>query len=487
MRAIPAVRIRSCNTAPIRSAGDFVVYWMIAARRTRHNFALQYATARAAELRRPLVVLEALRVGYRWASDRIHRFVIDGMSDNERRLTTTPVLYYPYVESMPGAGKGLLEALGSRAALVVTDDFPAFFLPRAVEAAAARCPVRLEAIDGNGILPMRATERVFTTAASFRLYMQKSLRDHLGEWPLADPLSGVDLPPLGALPAVIAARWPRASSALLAGDHGLLSALPIDHSVGVAPLHGGARAAEAALRRFVSSKLDRYADDRDDPDADASSGLSPYLHFGHISAHEIFARVMSHAGWTAEKLAARASGRREGWWNAGAPAEAFLEQLLTWRELGFNMCALRPDYDRLDSLPAWARSTLEKHASDHRAHLYDLTALEAAQTYDEVWNAAQRQLLREGRMHNYLRMLWGKKVLEWSRSPGEALAALLELNNKYALDGRDPNSYSGILWTFGRYDRAWGPEREIFGTVRYMSSDSARRKLRLRAYLSRYR
>ncbi len=488
MRAIPPVRIRSCNAAPVRPAGDFVVYWMIAARRTRHNFALQHAAARAAELRRPLLVLEALRAGYQWASDRIHRFVIDGMADNERRLAATPVLYYPYVEPTPGAGKGLLEALGARAALVVTDDFPAFFLPRAVEAAAARCPARMEAIDGNGILPMRATGRVFTTAASFRLHLHKTLRDHLGERPLADPLSGANLPPLGALPAAIVARWPRASPALLARDRSLLSALPIDHSVGVAPLRGGAEAGEAALRRFVSSKLDRYADDRDDPDADASSGLSPYLHFGHVSAHDVFARVMRHAGWTEERLAARPTGRREGWWNAGAPAEAFLDQIVTWRELGFNMCALQPaDYDRLESLPAWARSTLAKHAEDPRPHVYDLNALEGAETYDEIWNAAQRQLVREGRMHNYLRMLWGKKVLEWSRSPEEALAALIELNNKYALDGRDPNSYSGILWTFGRYDRAWGPEREIFGTVRYMSSDSTRRKLRLRAYLDRYR
>lgn len=210
LRAIPAARIRSCNAAPIRSAGNFVLYWMISSRRTRHSFALQHAAAWAAELQRPLVVLEALRVGYPWASERIHRFVIDGMADNERRLAATPVLYYPYVEQAPGAGKGLIEVLGSRAALVVTDDFPAFFLPRAVEAAAARCPVRLEAVDGNGLLPMRATERVFTTAASFRLYVQKSLRDHLRDRPLADPLEGADLRPLRALPAVVADRWPRA-------------------------------------------------------------------------------------------------------------------------------------------------------------------------------------------------------------------------------------------------------------------------------------
>jgi deoxyribodipyrimidine photo-lyase len=478
--------VRPENHAGVRPAGEFVLYWMIAARRVRHSFALQHAAARAAELGKPLVILEALRVGYPWASDRLHRFVIDGMADNERRLAGASVVYHPYVEPAPGAGKGLVAALAARAALVVTDDFPCFFLPRMVAAAAARCPVRMESVDGNGLYPMRATPRVFTTAASFRLHLHKSLRDHLGAFPAPDPLAGLAPPPLGALPAEIAARWPRASPSLLAGDAGALAALPIDHAVAVSPIRGGAEAGEAQLRRFVSARLDGYPVDRDDPDADAGSGLSPYLHFGHVSAHEVFVRVMRHAGWTEARLADKPTGRREGWWNAGAPAEAFVDQLVTWRELGLNMCSHRDDYDRLETLPDWARATLAKHAGDPRPHLYDLAALEAARTFDPVWNAAQRQLVREGRIHNYLRMLWGKKVLEWSRTPEEALATLITLNDKYALDGRDPNSYSGILWTFGRYDRAWGPEREIFGTVRYMSSESARRKLRLSTYLERY-
>jgi len=483
---VPALRVRSCNGAPLDPAGSFVLYWMIAARRTHHSFALQRALAHAAARGLPLVVLEPLRAGYAWASDRLHRFVIDGMADNERRFAATPVHYCPYVEPTPGAGKGLLAALAAHAAVVVTDDYPAFFLPRMIAAAAARCPVAMEAVDGNGLYPMRATDRVFTTAASFRLHLQKCLRDHLGERPLADPLAKVDLPALRALPAAITARWPRASAALLGGGASELAALPIDHGVTVSFLRGGAAAAEAALHRFVATRLDRYPDERDDPDADAGSGLSPYLHFGHLSAHDVFARVTRHAGWSEAKLAPKANGRREGWWNAGRAAEAFLDQLVTWRELGFNMCAHREDHDRLTSLPSWALATLEKHAPDRRPVVYPLAALSAAETHDEIWNAAQRQLVREGRMHNYLRMLWGKKVLEWSRSPEEALAVLIELNNKYALDGRDPNSYSGILWTFGRYDRAWGPERPIFGTVRYMSSESTRRKLRLRGYLERY-
>ncbi len=150
------------------------------------------------------------------------------------------------------------------------------------------------------------------------------------------------------------------------------------------------------------------------------------------------------------------------------------------------MCQKRDDYDQYESLPDWAQATLAKHAGDPRKFVYSLAELAAARTHDPLWNAAQRQLLADGRMHNYLRMLWGKKILEWSPSPRAALSQMIELNDKYALDGRDPNSYSGIFWTLGRYDRPWGPERPIFGTVRYMSSDNTARKLDVKGYLARH-
>ena len=186
------------------------------------------------------------------------------------------------------------------------------------------------------------------------------------------------------------------------------------------------------------------------------------------------------------RLAKRPTGKREGWWNASPGAESWLDEFVTWRELGFNMTANRDDYDRYESLPAWSQATLEKHARDRREYVYSLDEFVAAETHDELWNAAQRQLRREGRIHNYLRMLWGKKVLEWTATPRDAIDVLIELNNRFALDGRDPNSYSGIFWCLGRYDRPWGPERPIFGTVRYMSSLSTQRKLRVREYLQTY-
>ena len=169
-----------------------------------------------------------------------------------------------------------------------------------------------------------------------------------------------------------------------------------------------------------------------------------------------------------------------------AGAEAFLDQLVTWRELGFVFCRYVEGYARFETLPDWARATLEKHARDPREHVYELADLEAARTHDELWNAAQRELREEGRIHNYLRMLWGKKILEWTRSPREALEIAIRLNDRYALDGRDPNSYSGILWCFGRFDRPWAPERPIFGSVRFMSSANTARKLDVGAYLARH-
>ncbi len=489
------LRIRLGNSAPERPDRDFVLYWMIAARRTGWNYGLERAVECARELGKPLVVLEALRAGYRWASDRLHRFVLEGMRDNDAALARTPVLYYPYLEPHLDAGKGLLAALGARAALVVTDDYPCYFLPRMVARASELLDVRLELVDSNGLLPMRATDKAHPSAYAFRRHLQRELPPFLQRLPAADPLAGAasrsergrtaSLRPLASLPPEIERRWPRVPRAEL--ERGVdLSALPIEHAVPPVAYSGGQRAARAALARFQDERLERYADDRNQPDEDGASGLSPYLHFGHVSPHEIFAALAERESWTPDDLADGASGAREGWWGMTPPAEAFLDQLVTWRELGFNRCSQRDDYDRYASLPDWAQATLEQHAVDPRPHVYTLEQFESARTHDELWNAAQRQLLCEGRIHNYLRMLWGKKILEWTATPREALDVMIALNDKHAVDGRDPNSYSGILWCLGRYDRPWGPEREIFGLVRYMSSQNTARKLRVKEYLRRW-
>lgn len=487
-RPFPELRLRAANDAPVRADGDFVLYWMTASRRVDWSFALERAVERARELGRPLVILEALRCGYRFASDRIHRFVLDGMAANTRALRRANVLYHPYLERRAGEGKGLLAELGRRACLVVGDDSPAFFLPRATEAAARQLQVRLELVDGNGLLPLRAADRVFATAHAFRRFLQRELPAQLppGAFPLPAPLRGAKLPRLEGLPEAIARRWPAATIEELESA-ATLAALPIDHGVPAVALRGGAEAAGRRWRGFLEHKLARYERDRNNPSVEGASGLSPYLHFGHISPHRIARELLDAEAWSLDRLlGARAHGSRAGWWGTSAPAEAFLDQLVTWRELGLNHAWQHDEPDRLELVPEWALRTLRAHRRDRRPHRYELAALAAAQSHDAIWNAAQRELLREGRIHNYLRMLWGKKILEWSAGPEQALATMLELNNRLALDGRDPNSTSGIHWILGRYDRPWGPERPIFGTVRYMSSENTRRKLDLRGYLARF-
>jgi deoxyribodipyrimidine photo-lyase len=476
--AIPEQRVRVLGERgdrPIRD-GAYVLYWMVAQRRTRHNFAIQHAAWRAAQLGKPLLVLEALRLDYPYARDRFHHFVLDGMADNAASLAAAGVRHLTYVERSAGAGRGLLAALAERACVVVSDEFPCGFIPRMQAAAASRISARLELVDANGIIPLRAPGSAFTSAHALRRYIQRDGHPHLLARPLADPLAELDVSRKARVSADIGRRWPLASTAELA------------HAVSRAPLRGGSVAAAARLRDFVGKQLASYAEGRNHPDEDATSGLSPYLHFGHIGAHEVVAAVLEHEGWDPGKLGdySDTRGARSGWWGVSENAEAFLDQVITWRELGYQHCWYVPNHLDYASLPAWARATLDAHRRDVRPERYSLPELEHAQTRDPIWNAAQRQLVGEGCMHNYLRMLWGKKLLEWSATPEQALERMLLLNDKYALDGRDPNSISGIFWVLGRFDRARGPERPIFGKVRYMSSSSTRRKLRLDAYLERW-
>lgn len=486
MHSVPEIRIRQLNQNEINSDGDYVVYWMIANRRVHSNYSFQRAVEWAQKLDKPLIVFEALRINYRWASDRIHRFVMQGMADQRKNLEDSSVTYYCYVEPEQNHGSGLLEELTRQACVVVTDDFPCFFLPTMLKLVSRRLEVKLEAVDSNGIFPMNATERVFTRAHSFRRFLQKELRPHLEEFPKHHALQGVQLADPIVVPQDIMKRWPEATDEFLKSGSETLSKLDIDHDVKPAAFDGGEETALEVLNSFLQNGFERYADDRNHPDTDSSSGLSPYLHFGNISAHTIFNAIVDQEGWTLADLAEKPNGSRDGWWGMSDYAEGFLDELITWRELGYNMCSHQKNYDKFESLPDWAKTTIEEHASDERPFVYSLEEFEHAQTHDEVWNAAQRQLVRDGKMHNYLRMLWGKKIFEWSDTPQESLRIMIELNNKYAVDGRNPNSYSGIFWTLGRYDRAWGPERDIYGKIRYMTSDSTKRKLKMKKYLEEY-
>jgi len=362
-----------------------------------------------------------------------------------------------------------------------------------LEAAARQLPVPLEAVDSHGLLPIREPARGFTAAYHFRIHLHKVFLDHVGDRPAPDPFRRAadrlpDAGPLGGPHGVLAPvleRWPMAPPELLAGRSGL-DALPVDHTVGPVSFAGGPDAGRRRLDHFLRERLAVYHQKRNDPDAEAGSRLSPYLHWGHLSTHEVFHRLVEREEWTPLRVRPEHRGKRAGWWGMSPESEAFLDELVTWRELGFTEWVRGgPGVETFASLPEWARETLQAHVSDPRPHAYDLRAFDQAETHDPLWNAAQRELREEGTIHNYLRMLWGKKILEWSAHPREALETMLELNNRYAVDGRDPNSTTGIMWVLGRYDRGW-PERAIYGKVRSMSSESTRRKVSVDRYLSRF-
>jgi len=254
------------------------------------------------------------------------------------------------------------------------------------------------------------------------------------------------------------------SSFVLETEH-ILQSLNIDRAVSRSHhILGGRSAAKQLLDNFIATNLSCYAEQRNDPSTDFASHMSPYLHFGQISPLEI-------------ALTVKGSGDNPN-------VSSYLEELIVRRELSWNFTHYNSNYDTYESLPNWARATLEKHANDPREFLYSQADLEEASTHDPYWNAAQREMMLTGKMHNYMRMYWGKKILEWSASPQEAFHTTLALNNKWCLDGRDPNSFAGVAWCYGKHDRPWG-EREIFGSVRYMNAAGLRRKFDMDGYLKR--
>jgi deoxyribodipyrimidine photo-lyase len=461
LTALLGDRVRALNQAPEDPAQPFVLLWLQGQRRLRQNLAFSHAQRRANELGKPLVVYEALRFDYPHASDRFHRFVLEGVRDNALDAQARGVAYGFYLEA-PGDPKGTLHRLAARAAVVVTDWLPAFIHPAQTKALAARARVRVEAVDAAGVAPLSVSPRLEIGARTLRPKIHKILPDVLQ--PIPEPKAKV------AAPAKV--DWgfaPFLPDEGAAGEQQLdeaLARLPIDHSVRpVAAARGGSKAGLARLKKFVREGLPGYAEGRSDPSSPRPSWLSPYLHFGHVGAAEV-------------ALAALGSGAPR------ADLDDFLEELIVRRELSLNLCARAPDHTTLGPLPPWAKETLQAHEKDARLLLTD-AQLERAESPDEVWNAAQRQLAGEGRIHGYLRMLWGKCLLLWSRDAQEAHRRMMWLNDKYALDGRDANSYEGFLWCLGLHDRPF-PEREIFGVVRSMTSRSTRAKFDLGPYLARW-
>ena len=489
-------RIRHANARSSMPAGEYVLYWMQAFRRLERNHALDYAIHRARSLKKPLVIYEGLRLDYPWASARHHQFMLEGMRDNARAAKRLGIDYWPFVETPDQPARGLLRSLAGRACLVVTDDYPAFIVPGQIKRLAAAIDVPVVAVDGNGMIPLSLLGTTVSAAAHLRPRIHKLFADAWEHRAAAEP----DFPKAGKISAPFLAWNPECDI------EAFVRGLPIDQSVpAVAKVAGGAEAGRAVLDEFIAHGLGHYADGRnnpDDPRRTAASKLSPHLRHGHVSMQACVERALNVAGpWDPSMIDMSQKNKREGFYHRDGNVNSFLDEAITWRDVGYHWHHIKnaergvidartvtvdgqqiPAYFDLESvLPAWAMKSLNDHAGDHREHKYTLEEFENADTHDPLWNAAQRELVATGRIHNYLRMLWGKKVLEWSETVGKAYLVLEHLNNKYAIDGRDPNSYTGIFWCFGLFDRPW-VERKIFGQIRCMTSDSTAKKFDLHGY-----
>ena len=479
-------RLFSWNDRQPNLKGDYVLYWMQIYRRIQYNFALEEAINFANQLGKPLLIYEGLQCDYPWSCDRFHHFLMEGMHENATDLRNGGFNYHPYLESEPGEGKGLVRALSERACVLITDHFPVFIIRKHNEYLGSTFPIPYISVDSNGLIPLGISTKAPYSAYEFRRLMQKYFIEAFENPPQKNPLTklknraGIKLAP------DITKKW-RDATPHLPDPKAFIRKLPVNHSVGRLGIQGTRKAAIKRMQSFLKNDLVEYADLHSHPDFHKTSGLSPYLHFGKVSVYDIVPAVLKKQPpkWTLETITYR-RGSREGFFNGYPYVDSFLDELITWRETGYHYCHHTGNYDQFESLPEWARTTLLKHEKDKRDPKYSLDQLEQSETYDELWNSAQRQLVKEGYIHNYLRMLWGKKILEWTKDPKTALQVLIELNNKYSIDGRNPNSYTGIFWTLGRFDRPWAPERNIFGTVRYMSSGNTARKIKVKQYLKKY-
>ncbi len=447
-------RVRTLNAKPVRPDAEYVLYWSQMNRRVAENHALAHAATLANSLGLPLLVYEGLTCTYPHANDRLHTFILEGVPGTAAELKRLGIGYVFYPRQRRSAPNDALYRLAANAAAVVSDDYPVFIAASHNASVPNKLSCSYQVVDSSCVVPMNLLEKREWAAYTIRPKITRLLPNYL---------TPVSMPKLrrpwhAALPDFHVALGKEDISALVA-------ACEIDHSVRPSTAYtGGSAEAQRHLEHFLTRNLRRYARERNEPSSHATSNLSPYLHFGHISSLDIALQTRAFA--EEHKLI----------------AGEFLEELIIRRELAFNFSRFTPNPDQLAALPDWALKTLGKHAKDKRERVYSAEQLEQAVTYDPLWNATQKELLLRGKIHGYYRMYWGKKVIEWSATHEDALHFMVDQHDRYALDGRDPNTYTNILWCFGLHDRPWA-ERPIFGQVRYMSYDGMKRKTNIDAYI----
>ncbi len=428
-----------------------VLYWMSRDQRIADNRALIHAQTLALERRMPLITVFCLAKGYPGATVPQYDFMLRGLRETAR---SAAALNIPFVLLAGDPAEEIAAFVHRHGIGTVVTDFDPIRIKREWRTQAAKLlPVPLIEADAHNVVPCRAvSDKREYSAATLRRKINRVLDSYLGGIPSIEPHPHALASDIPKPDWDTAMRYARANADNVPA--------PVDMPV------PGERAALDTLRRFIDERLHRYGL-RNDPNSFAVSGLSPYLHFGAVSAERAALDVMHSPGGDSDA------------------ARSFIEELIVRRELADNFCWYEPRYDSLDAAPAWAFRTLDEHREDPREHVYDYVGFERAETHDPLWNAAQTEMVMTGRMHGYLRMYWAKKILEWSESPEEALETATTLNDRWELDGRDPNGYAGCLWSIaGLHDRPWGG-RPVFGSVRYMSYDGCRRKFDVMQYIER--
>ena len=426
-----------------------VVYWMSRDQRARDNWALLFAQDIAMKQQAPLAVIFCLVPQFLNATVRHYDFMLTGLKTVEEGLSKKNI---PFFLLAGAPDKEIPRFLRTHRVGTLVSDFDPLRIKRTwKEHITKEIDSYFYEVDSRNILPCWiASPRQEFGAYTFRPKIHRMLKDFLGEFP---PLQKHPVAWVGEKKRI---DWP-----------GVKKALDVDSSVGVVNwIKPGEKAAHKMLSDFIETHLDRYATERNDPNNDSQSNLSPYLHFGQLSSQRVTLEVM------------KASGSNEH-------NEAFLEELIVRRELSDNYCFYNTHYDMFEGFPPWAQKTLNDHRKDHRPYRYSLSELEEAKTHDDLWNAAQMEMVKRGKMHGYLRMYWAKKILEWTASPEEALHVAIYLNDRYELDGRDTNGYTRIAWSIGGvHDRAWN-EREVLGKIRYMSYNGCKSKFNVKSYVER--
>ena len=439
-------RIRFLNNQSIKD-GKYVLYWMQAAQRTEYNHALEYAARQANKLGKPVVVFFGITENFPDANQRHYYFMLEGLREVRKDLETKG-MQMVIMRQSPDIGA---VELAQDAAMVIVDAGQLRIQRKWRTNVTKKIKCALHEVETNLIVPVEeAADKENFSAGTFRPRITKKLAKYLV--PLKQTKSKHDS--LGL----------KFSSFDIGDIDKTVSKLKLDKSVTkVESFHGGTKPAKQHLSNFIQNKLDNFEQLRNDPNTDCVSNMSPYLHFGQISALYIALKVRE----------TKSPGK-----------DSFLEELIVRRELSHDFVYYNKRYDTFKCLPPWVMKTLDSHKRDRREYAYSLKQFETAQTHDPYWNAAQKEMVLTGKMHGYMRMYWGKKILEWSKDPRTAFRTALYLNNKYELDGRDPNGFAGAAWCFGKHDRAWG-ERPVFGKVRYMNAQGLKRKFDADAYVKK--